>query len=174
MQTESLMNLTVIKCNHLGKEMWRYPARVISTSLNTMVIEAFFTHADMPFHGILLREGDRFIETYFNDRWYNILELHDKDDDALKGWYCNVCRPAIFTDDTISFDDLALDLLIYPDKSSLLLDENEFKALALDKNTRQACWQAIDSLKDLLQVIRPFQTPNEDWYPSGKSMQRFP
>ena len=37
------------------------------------------------------------MECFYNDRWYNILEIHDRDDDRLKAWYCNVTLPAEFT-----------------------------------------------------------------------------
>ena len=42
-----------------------------------------------------LRRGDRFIETYYTDRWYNIFEIHAREDDRLKGWYCNIAKPAV-------------------------------------------------------------------------------
>ncbi len=45
----------------------------------------------------------------------------------------------MFTDGRIDWVDLALDLLVYPDGKTLLLDEDEFEALGLDtKEQRQA------------------------------------
>ncbi len=83
--------------------------------------------------GTIIRTGDRFIETYFTERWYNVFEIHDREDDRLKGWYCNIGRPAVMeSENTISYVDLALDLWVAPDGSQTVLDEDEFDALDLD------------------------------------------
>jgi len=51
------------------------------------------------------------VETYYTDRRYYIFEIHDRDDDQLKGWYCNVSRLAVLdADDRLLYMDLALDL----------------------------------------------------------------
>lgn len=87
--------IIVIKRNIQGEETWRYEGRVLEQDSNYIKLEAFFNRSDTPFHGILLREGDRFIETYYTDRWYNIDEIHDCQDDQIKGWYCNITYPAV-------------------------------------------------------------------------------
>ena len=48
----------------------------------------------------------------------------------LKGWYCNVTKPAQVQDDELTFVDLALDLWVWPDRRYLVLDEDEFDDLA--------------------------------------------
>ena len=99
------------------------------------------------FHGILLGQGDPFVEIYFNDRWYNIYEIHDKADGRIKGWYCNITLPAEFGQDSISYVDLALDLLVYPDGQMLVLDEDEFAELNLDKTRQAQARRALDELQ---------------------------
>jgi predicted RNA-binding protein associated with RNAse of E/G family len=138
----------VIKLNTEGEETWRYTGRVLERGPNWLRLEAFFNRPDTPFHGILLAQGDRFLETYFADRWYNIYEIHDRLTDDLKGWYCNVTRPAVFEQGRISYVDLALDLLVYPDQTRLVLDEDEFAALPIDKNTRNMALAALRELED--------------------------
>ena len=32
---------------------------------------------------LIVKRGDRFVETYYSARWYNIFEIHDRDDGAL-------------------------------------------------------------------------------------------
>lgn len=123
--------ITVLKLNLAGVETWRYTGRVLTRRKNAVVLEARFNRPDTPFHGILLGQGDRFVETFYSDRWYNIFEIHDRQSDRLKGWYCNIGYPAAITKDTVSYVDLALDLLVYPDGRQLVLDENEFAALFL-------------------------------------------
>ena len=46
-------------------------------------LEAFSTGPTCRF-GIVMRFGDRFVETFYSDRWYSIFEFRDKDDDQLK------------------------------------------------------------------------------------------
>jgi hypothetical protein len=95
-----------------------------------------------------LRKGDRFIETYYTDRWYNIYEIHDLDDNRLKGWYCNVARPAVLeSENELSYVDLALDLWVASDGTQTILDEDEFAALDLDTETRKRARKALEELQ---------------------------
>src|SRR5664279_4807262 len=104
--------VTVIKRNPQGQETWRYSGRILTQTGDTIILEAFFNRPDLPFHGIVLAEGDRFVETYFTHHWYNIFEIHDKLDGHIKGWYCNVALPAEIKESQVSYVDLALDLLV--------------------------------------------------------------
>ena len=81
---------------------------------------------------VILKEKDRFVETFYTDRWYNIFEIHDRDDDSCKGWYCNIGRPAEIADGTVSYVDLALDLWVTAKGMQTVLDEDEFIALDID------------------------------------------
>jgi hypothetical protein len=148
----STPDLWVIKRNVEGEETWRYPARVLHRKPGAVLIEAYFNRPDTPFHGILLGQGDRFLEAYYSDRWYNLFEIHDRLDDSLKGWYCNVTLPAEIDEPTISYIDLALDLLVYPDGKQLVLDEDEFAELAI---TPQVRCQAQDALQALRVLFTP-------------------
>ncbi len=136
----------VIKLNTNREETWRYEGRILSQNGDSILVEALFNRPDLPFHGIILRENDRFIERYYTDRWYNIFEIHDRDDDQLKGWYCNVTTPAEITSEKISYVDLALDVLVYPGGEYLVLDQDEFKDLQIDSQTRIKAQQALHNL----------------------------
>lgn len=140
-------DVVVIKLKPGGVEAWRYTGRVLERSATRVVMEAFFNRDDLPFHGIVLGRGDRFVETYFTDRWYNIFEIHDRVNDMLKGWYCNITQPAIFKDGMIQYVDLALDLLVYPDGQQLVLDEDEFTALDITPELRRQSLIALAELQ---------------------------
>jgi uncharacterized protein len=142
-------DIVVIKKNVEGKETWRYAGRVLERKDNWLRLEALFNRPDTPFHGMILANGDRFVETYYADRWYNIFEIHDRLTDALKGWYCNVTFPAKFEPGHVSYVDLALDLLVFPNKKQIVLDEDEFAGLALDESTRRQALNALEDLKNL-------------------------
>ena len=143
--------LEILKLNLAGKETWRYTGTVLRRRPEAITIEARFNRDDLPFHGIMLGRNDRFVEIFYNDRMYNIFEIHDRDDDHLKGWYCNVTRPAEFCNGAIAYVDLSLDLLVFPDGRQLVLDEDEFAVQAQElseaeiKNARAAL-QALQSL----------------------------
>jgi hypothetical protein len=139
--------ITVRKLNTAGQETWRYTGRVLERRADRIVLEAEFNRDDTPFHEIILRRGDHFIETYYTDRWYNVYEIHDREDNRLKGWYCNIGHPAEIGDGVVSYIDLALDLLVYPDGRQLVLDEDEFAALILAPEDQQQARLAIKELQ---------------------------
>ena len=141
--------VVVVKMNIQHEETWRYEGRILARDANSLLIQAFFNRDDLPFHGVTLKRNDRFIERYYDDRWYNIFEIHDREDDHLKAWYCNVTTPAEFTPGKIAYVDLALDVLSYPDGQYLVLDRDEFAALPLDQETRKNACQALDELENL-------------------------
>ena len=141
----------VIKKNILGEETWRYSGKVLQRQENSLLVEAFFNRPDMLFHGMLLGQGDRFVELYFNDRWYNIFEIHDRETDILKGWYCNVSFPVDFSQGDIAYVDLALDLLVFPDGRQLVLDEDEFSILDISDEMRK---NARQGLGDLIEIFK--------------------
>ena len=141
--------VTVIKLNPQREETWRYSGQVLSRDAESVLLEALFNRADLPFHGMLLRQGDRFLERYSTRHWYNIFEIHDREDDHLKGWYCNVALPAELDGDVVRYVDLALDLLVFPDGRRLVLDEDEFAALSLEEDVRQKARQALSELQAL-------------------------
>ena len=142
-------NVIVIKQNTQYEETWRYKGKILKQTSNRVLLEAHFNRSDLPFHGIVLRQNDRFVELYFGDRWYNIFEIHDRNDDRVKGWYCNVTLPAKMEDGMICYVDLALDLLVFPDGRRLVLDEDEFEALSISAGQKVSALQALEELKSV-------------------------
>jgi len=142
--------VTLIKRNLLGEATWQYEGRLLRRMAGGLLVEAFFNRADTPFLDIVLKRGDRFLELFYTERWYNIFEIHDRDDDALKGWYCNVGFPAVEEGEgRIAYVDLALDLWVAPDGEQRVLDEDEFAGLELDAVTRDKALAALAELRTL-------------------------
>jgi protein associated with RNAse G/E len=110
---------------------------------------------------VTFETDDVFLEHFYADRWYNVFELRSAAGE-LKGWYCNVTRPAQITPETIVSEDLALDLYIGPDRSTKRLDEDEFAALGLDHADPLAYQQARAAVEELERLARvgaePFDT----------------
>jgi protein associated with RNAse G/E len=153
-----MSGITVIKRNQAGEETWRYSGQILKRSKNAVILEAVFNRDDMPFMDIVLKRGDRFIELFYSDRWYNIFEIHDRDDGTLKGWYCNVSQPTVFeTDERISYIDLTLDLWVAPDGTQTVLDEDEFTALSLNDKIKDKALDALGQLKSIFKQDTPFE-----------------
>lgn len=136
----------MFKLNPAGEVSWQYEGRLLKRAPRSVVLEAFFDIRDTPVVDAVLKRGDRFIETFYEARWYNLFEIYDRDDGKLKGWYCNICRPALFTIDTVSWVDLALDLWVSPEGRQTVLDEHEFRLLVM---SRQEQRRALTALKQL-------------------------
>jgi hypothetical protein len=138
--------------------MVQYSARVLRRGPNFVLLEARFNRPDLIILDTILKNNDRFVEIYYTDRWYNIFAVHDCDDDHLKGWYCNVGQPAMLeSGNRLSYVDLALDLWVAPDRTQIVLDEDEFAALDLDAGTRQ---QARAALKELQKLFAEHKNPD--------------
>ncbi len=147
--------IKVQKKNLNDEVTWQYDGQILRREPNAVVLEAFFNRPDLPFMDVVFKEGDRFVETFYTDRWYNIFEIHDRDDDRLKGWYCNVGRPAVLSDGAVSYVDLALDLWVSANGKQTVLDEDEFETLTLSNTERQQAWEALVELQELFGKQKP-------------------
>jgi predicted RNA-binding protein associated with RNAse of E/G family len=146
----ALTPITVIKRNWQGEETWRYTGVLTRREGTALHLEAPFNWKQTEFMGITIRPGDPFVEVFYTDRWYNIFEIHDRENGAIKGWYCNIGRPAVEEGEgVISYVDLALDLWVTPAGEHTMLDEDEFAALELDPDTRSQALAALEELRGL-------------------------
>jgi len=151
--------ITVQKLDHAGKLVTSYPGRIIQQNSASVVLGAPWQRDRLELPYVVLEPGDRFVEFYFTDRWYNIFEIHSAADNRLKGWYCNISRPAIFANGILSAVDLALDLFVYPDGRILTLDEDEFKALDLEHHDPAAWRHSLDAVAELKTMIAEHRAP---------------
>jgi ABC-type nitrate/sulfonate/bicarbonate transport system ATPase subunit/protein associated with RNAse G/E len=147
--------VTVIKGDHTGKEVWRYRGTILDRTETSITLEAPFNLDIIETPHVTLWQGDLFTEYHHTDRWYSIFQIHDRNNGQLKGWYVNFSRPAVFTDNTIEADDLALDLWVYPDGRMLELDREEFDALPIPEEERSAVLRALAYVKTMITERRP-------------------
>ena len=151
----SRMKIKVQKKNPKGEVTYQYEGVLLERDENSITLEALFDRQDTPFMDTVLKKGDRFVEHYYTDRWYNIFAVYDRDGGMLKGWYCNVGKPAVIEDGILSYVDLALDLWVSPDGKQTVLDEDEFKALELDEELKAGALKGLDELKELFLSKKP-------------------
>jgi protein associated with RNAse G/E len=153
--SEAVPRIKVQKKNPAGEVTYEYQGVLLSRNEHVVTLEALFDRADMPFMDVVFKTGDRFVEYYYNDRWYNIFAIHDRDDGQIKGWYCNIGKPAEIEDGIVSYIDLALDLWVSADGKQTVLDEDEFKALNLTEELITEALNGLDELKDLFKSKNP-------------------
>jgi hypothetical protein len=69
---------------------------------------------------------------------------------VLKGWYCDITRPAALSGGELVVEDLDLDLWRSADGTDVLrLDEDEFEASGLAASDPQAAAAAVAALDEL-------------------------
>ncbi|GER86840.1 hypothetical protein KDW_10020 [Dictyobacter vulcani] len=143
--------ITVIKLDPQRNEKIRYTGTVLERSAQRAVILATWTLAAKELVYTRFERGDRFVEYYYTDRWFNIFDIIDQDGQR-KGWYCNITEPAQFQVDRIEQVDLFLDLWVDAAGTPLLLDEDEFAAAdMLSAEQRQGAQQGLQTLLQLLE-----------------------
>ena len=147
--------IKVQKKNSAGAVTYQYEGDLIARDENSITLEALFDRADMPFQDVVFKTGDRFVEYYYADRWYNIFEIYDRDDGQVKGWYCNVGKPAVIEDGVVSYVDLALDLWVSADGKQTVLDEDEFEELNLNDKLKAGALNGLEALKTLFKNNPP-------------------
>lgn len=150
-----MSEITIVKRDHHGNPVLEYSGEVVERGKTWVCIRARFNHDDKPVGNVVFRRGDTFIEWHYADRWYNIFELYDVSDGHLKGWYCNVTRPAIILDNKVEADDLALDILVSPGGDLLVLDEDEFIAIDIPDTDRQRALMAVQVIREMVERKEP-------------------
>ncbi|MGW0558121.1 DUF402 domain-containing protein [Streptomyces sp. NPDC002926] len=133
-----------------GQTKIRYPAELVADDGNRVTVRAPWAGAGARDFGFVRFEpGDVFTEYYWRDRWYAVKEVRT-DDGTLKGWYCDITRPAVLDSGELVVEDLDLDLWVSADASSVLrLDEDEFEASGLAARDPEAAEHAVRALDEL-------------------------
>jgi predicted RNA-binding protein associated with RNAse of E/G family len=150
--------ITVHKLDGTGNEILSYQGRVLERSNTRVTLEARYDRESITVFGLELRRGDRFVESFYTDRWYAVFAIYDGEDGRLKGWYCDIARPARVEAGHVYSEDLALDVIIDLRGSWRVIDEEEFAALDLTLEERQQALKAVTQIQSLVVRRRgPFQ-----------------
>ncbi|MGW5253948.1 DUF402 domain-containing protein [Streptomyces sp. NPDC004012] len=131
----------------------RYPAGLLHDDGTRIAVRAPWAGDGVRDFGFVRFEpGDVFTEYYWRDRWYAVKEVRDGRG-ALKGWYCDITRPAVRSGGELVVEDLDLDLWRSADGTSVLrLDEDEFAASGLTRTDPAAAAAAVQAL-DTLELL---------------------
>ena len=150
--------VTVRKLDHVGRKVTAYPGWVLQRDHRSITLRTGWDRAPLDLGFVVLEPGDRWTERFYADKWYNIFEIRASAG-RLKGWYCNITRPARFTPDEVTAEDLALDMWVAPDGDMQVLDEDEFAALRLPPEERKAAQNGLSELQAMVkQKVGPFDS----------------
>jgi protein associated with RNAse G/E len=154
--------ITVRKLDHTGHQITAYPGEVLRRTDDVLVLRTTWTRPPLDLGFVTFETGSRWTEWFFVRRWFNVFEIRARDG-RLQGWYCNITRPPYVTADEVAAEDLALDLWVAADGTARVLDEDEFAALPISPQEREA---ALDALYELQTMVSrespPFDRMRDD------------
>jgi protein associated with RNAse G/E len=145
-----------------GRLHREWGARLVEQAGTLICVEGVFEEEIRHPQLGVIAPGTHSVEYYWTDRWYSIFRFREPSGE-LRNYYCNINLPAQFDGRLLTFVDLDIDVLVAPDFSLRILDEEEFEANAArylyPAHVREAVPRA---LAELLRVIERRDHPF-DW-----------
>ncbi len=137
-------------------------ATLFSMEGSLLILDARFEEeVQHPLMGLIER-GTLSLEYYWLDRWYNVFRFLTPQGE-LRNYYCNVNVPPAFDGRILSYVDLDIDILVEPDLSYKVLDEDEFEENAARyRYTQQVKDEAKRAVAQLIELIEARRFPFRD------------
>lgn len=148
------LEIFVHSCKHDGRVHRSWPARVARRVDSLIVLDASF--AEEVRHALIgtIEAGTLSTEFFWTDRWYSVFRFQKPSGELLK-FYCNINTPPTLESGVLSFIDLDVDVLVQPDYSFEVLDEDEFERHAelyqYPDAYRGNVQEALDELRHLIE-----------------------
>lgn len=159
-EREACEEIIVRACKYDGTEHRRWGARVLKQDASLLTLDARFEEEIR--HALLgtVARGTQSVEYYWLNRWYNVFRFHEPTGE-LRNYYCNVNVPPTFDGRVLSYVDLDIDILVAPDLSFRIVDEDEFEENAAHyhypDNVRERARGALVELVSMIEARRfPF------------------
>jgi protein associated with RNAse G/E len=160
---KSAKAITVRTFKYDGTEHRRWRAQIARIEGSLIVLDAKFEEEiKHPLLGRIAPETLS-IEYYWLDRWYNIFRFVEPTGE-LRNFYCNVNVPPVLEGNILSYIDLDMDILVAPDLSYTILDEDEFAANAARfKYPSEIVNHSREALEQLITLIEERAFPFHDF-----------
>ena len=138
-----------------GRTKIRYTGELLADDGTRLAVRAPWAGSGVRDFGFVRFEpGDVLTEYYWRDRWYAVKEVRSATG-VLKGWYCDVTRPARRSGAELVVEDLDLDLWRSADGTDVRrLDEDEFAESGLGRSDPEAARAALAALDELESLAR--------------------
>lgn len=146
-----------------GTEHRHWRAQISKQEDSLLVLDAKFEEEIRhPLLGTVARDTLS-VEYYWLDRWYNIFRFVEPTGE-LRNFYCNVNVPPVLQRNVLSYIDLDMDVLVAPDFSYSILDEDEFAANAARFNyPAEILLKSRLALEELIALIEGHAFPFNDF-----------
>ncbi|MFF7313556.1 DUF402 domain-containing protein [Streptomyces sp. NPDC008137] len=138
-----------------GRTKIRYTGELLADDGTRVTVRAPWAGSGVRDFGFVRFEpGDVFTEYYWRDRWYAVKEVRSATG-TLKGWYCDITRPAVRSGQELLVEDLDLDLWRSADGTDVRrLDEDEFAESGIAETDPAAAAAALAALDELETLAR--------------------
>lgn len=129
---------TVVKLAPDGSEAAHYVAHMLAEEVSPPWIALGTTWIRDAVHldGLDFLPGDTMLEYFSPGHWFNAFAIYGPEGDH-RGWYANVTYPATIDPathpPTLTWHDLYLDLIMLPDGSRTVRDEDELAAAGVER-----------------------------------------
>ncbi|MGI5839420.1 MAG: DUF402 domain-containing protein [bacterium] len=151
------MKITVDVFKWDGSHKYKWPGEIVARDDAEIVVAGSFRREyRTPY--CHFRAGDKTIEHYPLDAWFNICRIYRSGTELL-GIYCNLSTPPVLRGNILTYIDLELDLFVYPDGKWITLDEEEYKRLAATNLPTDAADAAQESWTELLGQVKRREGP---------------
>ena len=108
-----------------GRIHREWQARLLARETSHIIVEGVFEEEIRHPQLGVIAPGTLSTEYYWTDRWYSVFRFREPGGE-LRNYYCNINLPAALDGSVLTFVDLDIDVLVAPDFSLRVLDEDEF------------------------------------------------
>lgn len=153
-----------VKLRPDGSVATQYPVTEFDAPAGWIAARAIWSYTRVDVGPFAFEPGDVLDEYFALDRPYNAFAIFREG--SFVGWYCNVTHPTRLTVNEIVWHDLWLDVLVTPDGTVLVLDEDELEESGVAERDPDLHRMIVDARDELLELIArrayPFsETPGE-------------
>ena len=152
--------VAIVKLRPDGVEAARYSGQPLEAPAGWLAVRAVWGYRRLDAGYLVFEPGDELDEFFALDQPYNLFALYRAGE--LIGWYCNVTHETTVRDGVIVWHDLFVDVIVYPDGNTLVLDEDELADSGLavgDPVLHARILAARDELLDMAaRGVYPFST----------------
>ena len=150
--------IEIVKISPVGKQPVRYNGELIESPPGWIAARANWVHGEMDLGYMAFMPGDYLDEYFALEQPFNAMALY-RSDHTLVAWYCNVTLPTVVENGAIHWHDLFVDVIVYPDWTTLVLDEDELEESGLLDSDPELHSMILAGRDELLRLATNRQYP---------------
>ena len=118
-------HITISSYKHDGKLHRTWGKSIVLSASEEKIVIANVKTKVRESSGRTWYTGEPAICVFYPKRWYNVIAMLKKQGVT---YYCNVASPVVIDNNSLKYIDYDLDVKLFPDNSTKVLDRNEFKS----------------------------------------------